>query len=401
LSSNWLVLKIVMITSRFPFPLEKGDKLRFFHLLKGLAERHQIILVSLHMGQLDDQHLDKVRQFCEKVWVFRLQRWQFIFNAISGLLRSLPLSIGYFYSPKVKRRIEEIVLDHQPDAVYCHLIRSAEYVKHLPFFKVIDYMDCFSVGMLRRMNNAKGIMRYLWRLEYEGLARYERQVYHKFDRHAIISVQDRNYLPVHQKSRISVIGNGVDIGRFRDFEKAEKYDILFVGNMGYYPNVSAVRFLVHEILPPLLVDYPDMRVLLAGARPRKAVRSLQSRNVEVSGWLPRIEWAYASSRIFVAPLFESTGLQNKILEAMGAGIPCITTPLVNNSIGAVDDQSILIAHNASGFVSKIRQILRDHQLKNLIVANASNFVRENFDWDISVRELEQLLKADKLVSANE
>jgi glycosyltransferase involved in cell wall biosynthesis len=167
------------------------------------------------------------------------------------------------------------------------------------------------------------------------------------------------------------------------------HDIAFIGNMGYVPNVEGARYLVQELLPKLIKKYPNIKILIAGARPTALVQSFSSKNVTVTGWVEDIRIAYASANIFVAPLFLGSGQQNKILEAMSMEVPCITTNLVNNAIGAKDDSAIILADDANAFVKKIESLLDNPTEIQRIGIAGKEFVKDNYSWEHYVKPLEE------------
>ena len=152
-------------------------------------------------------------------------------------------------------------------------------------------------------------------------------------------------------------------------------------------NQTKLKIIRYHILPLLLKDFPNIRVLLAGARPGSKIRSLSSDNVEVVAWIEDIRWAYQHAKVFVVPLFTGAGLQNKMLEAMSMGLPCITTNHVNVSLGANDGQHLLIANNASQFSELIKSLLIDETLRTKLSHSARQFVNDNFTWEKSNKKL--------------
>ena len=211
-------------------------------------------------------------------------------------------------------------------------MRCAEYVKDLHEVpKVLDYMDALSAGMHRRANNETRLVMkpYQWLLRTEGtrLARYESRVFDYFDGATIISRNDRLLIPHGDRDRIELVPNGVDLSAFSPAESAPEGDpvLLFTGNMSYAPNVDAAHHLVEHILP--LVKHPGVRVVLAGAQPKASVQALASERVTVTGWVDDIAAEYRAATLFVAPLRIGTGLQNKVLEAMAAEVPCLLSPM--------------------------------------------------------------------------
>ena len=171
----------------------------------------------------------------------------------------------------------------------------------------------------------------------------------------------------------------------------KQYDICFVGNLGYYSNVEAVRFLITHIVPLLKKEKPDIKILLAGARPTAEIQGFADENITVIGWLDDIREAYADSRILVAPLMHGIGQQNKILEAMAMGVPVVSTSRVNNAIGAGSETEILVADTEGSFAEQILKLLQDIDLQILISKNGRAFVEQNYSWEGATRDLVRLI----------
>ncbi len=391
-------MKILFLTSRFPFPLEKGDKLRAFHQLAALAQRYEVVLCSLTHTHVDAHTRQKIEELGIKIKLIEQSKWQILTNILGGgLFRRLPLSVAYFFNKNVQQKIEKIIHEEQPDVLFAQLIRTSEYFKNIDIknkkcVKILDLMDAFSVGANRRASSETWYLRWFWRIEAQRLSRYETQIVPYFDQNLIISEQDRQSFA--QAERLHTLPNGVDTAFFnrQDFaHQKPDFDLVFVGNMGYYPNVEAAKFLAKTLLPLLQTRIPTARLLLAGARPTAEVRALASDSVEVSGWLNDIREAYARGRVFVAPLFNGSGQQNKILEAMSMSLPCVTTNLVNNAIGATPEIEILTADTGGGLCEAVFKILSDPKFADSVAANGRNFVERQFSWHQSNQELDKLL----------
>lgn len=382
------------MTSRFPFPVEKGDKLRAYHQIRLLSQQHEVHLVAMSHGPVDQAAIDAMSAFCASVRIFRVKRWLLPVQMLMGWLEGLPLQVSYFLDRTIKRAVQYHIIQVQPDHVICQLIRAAPYVRALPFPKTLDYMDVFSEGMLQLARKYR-LFGFFLRQEANRLAAFERTVYKDFDRHTIISRQDRDRLKLATAERVAVVPNGVD-ERFslHDADRKPTHDIVFVGNLGYGPNIGAATFLVDRVLPGLHVSGHRVSLLLAGARPSRRVRALgRHPGVTVSGWMPDIREAYAAGRIFAAPMMTGLGLQNKILEAMAMGLPCVTTTMVNNAIGARAGEEILIADDAEGFTRTIVRLLEDGAFRDRVAAAGRAFVLANYGWADQVGKLEDVISS--------
>jgi polysaccharide biosynthesis protein PslH len=394
-------VKLLVLTSRFPYPLEKGDKLRIFHQIRELSQRHEIILCALTEEIVQDADYQQVMPFCSQIHIFHLSKMTIFLNILAGILRGLPFSVSYFFNRKIQKSILAIAEKENPNHVYCQLVRTSEYFKETPYPKTLDYMDAFSVGMRRRSEDESWILRPFYALESKLLKKYETSIFPYYNNLTIISEQDKS-LMLEREVNVKVVPNGVDTDYFKPIHEQKpppiyifssiRYDIAFVGNLGYYPNIQAAKYLVHQLLPLLKKHKPDIKILLAGARPSQEVELLANENVDIKRDLEDIREAYAAAQIFVAPIFHGSGQQNKILEAMAMGLPCITTTLVNNAILAKPNEEILTADTEGVFVEQILNLLQDIDYQLIIKANGRKFVKTHYSWHTATKVLNDLME---------
>ncbi|HIP36447.1 MAG TPA: glycosyltransferase [Crocinitomix sp.] len=376
---------ILILTSRFPYPLEKGDKLRAYYQIKALSQKYNIVLCSVSTSLIKQDWLQKVEEYCQEVYVFKLNKFKIGLNLLLNMFSEKPFQVAFFYQSSIRKKILKIIADFNIDAVYCQLIRSAEYVKNIhSVSKTLDYMDALSEGMFKRARISKGIKRVIFDIEGKRLKMYENRIYDYFNHHTIISEQDKHKIHHPLNKKIVVIPNGID-----DFflehtcRQKKEYDIVFVGNLSYPPNVKSCRYIINQILPIFRQKGRKVKVLLSGANPSPKILKLakNNKNVEVIGWVDDIRMSYCKGKVFVAPLFIGTGLQNKILEAMALNIPCVTTNLVNNALNSTPSNEIMIADTAEDFYSKIVALIDDKKLSDAIANNAYKYVKLNFNWN--------------------
>ena len=387
-------MKLVVLTSRFPYPLEKGDKLRIYNQIKVLSKNHEIHLFATSFYEVAPEDRAQLQPFCKSIHVYKIGPIRQIINLCRTALSTLPFQVGLFYSKVFHKAIENEILKIGPDAIYCHLIRMSEYVKTLQRTNcptTLDYMDVFSKGIERRANKSKSIFKPLLKIEHQRLLQYENEIFDKFSHLTIISEQDRAYIPHPQKSAIHIIENGVDYKEFYPVESEKKYDLLFTGNMGYPPNIEAAIFAAKKILPLVHIKHPSARLLIAGTSPTLAVRKLASEKVIVIDHFDHIRDAFASSRINLAPMLTSIGLQNKILQAMAMKMPTICTTLANNAVKAIPDEQIAVADEPETFALKINLLLTDSAYFNNMAEKGYAFVQNRFDWEKQNNSLEPLL----------
>jgi len=390
--------QILVVLSRFPYPLEKGDKLRAFYQIKELSRQYRITLFTTSDQRIEPADFQKVDAFCDKVIVHHLSLSKRIGSLLTALVTDKPFQVHYFNSLAGRTRIKSEILDNNFEHIYCQLIRSAEYVKnihHIP--KTIDYMDAFSAGIERRINKRPWYDRWLFRMESKRLRNYERKIFDFFEHHTIISEQDRNLIAHPNKDSIVPIPNGIAPSFFEPLKRKETYDFVFVGNMSYPPNIDAVKYIATHILP----DFPDCTLLISGATPHPTVKKLVSGNSQITmtGWVDDIRDSYLDGKIFLAPMTIGTGMQNKLLEAMALKTPCITTDLANNPIGATNNEHILVGNNPEEIKSKIRELLNSPEKRAQIASNAQQFVQEKYSWEHTTHDLVSLMRQNRVESA--
>ncbi|MBX2978792.1 MAG: glycosyltransferase [Flavobacteriales bacterium] len=387
-------MRVLVLLSRVPYPLEKGDKLRAYHLISRLARKHEVFLFCLSDTATDPAHIEHLRKFCKHIEVVRIPRWRILLKLFAAVFSRLPFQVAYFHNAMAQRRVDRAIAEFKPDHVFCQLVRTTEYVRHryeLP--KTLDYMDTLSKGMERRTENVPFYLRPIFHAETRRLIRYENLMFDLFDHTVIISAQDRDYIYHPHRDRMAVVPNGVDTEHFTPQQLDPHYDLLFTGNMNYPPNIDSVLYLVRHVLPIVRRKRPGTSLLISGVDPTPAVRDLARTDtlIEVTGWVRDIRTSYAAARIFVAPMQIGTGLQNKLLEAMAMRIPCITSALANNAVGAEPGVSILIGDGPEEYAEHILRLLETPTERQRLADNGYAFVRRQFDWDRAAEALDGMI----------
>jgi len=385
-------MKLLVITSRIPYPLEKGDKLRAYHQLRELSRSHDITLVALTDEPPNPQAKKELLKYCKHVHFLGLNKLELFIQLIKAIGNSLPFQVAYFNNRKAHLFLQQLTASQQFEGAYFQLIRTAPYARSVNVpVKILDYMDTFSKGMSRRLSAAKFWQKPIIRWEQQKLTNYENLVFNQFHKHTIISEQDRDLLPVNKKSSVTVVRNGVDHEYFSPDNTKKQYDILFNGNMNYPPNIESAVYLVHKIMPVVWKKNPSCRVLISGADPAEEVKALASDLVHVTGWVDDIRTSFRQSKILVAPMQSSIGLQNKLLEAMSCGLPCITTPLSNNALGAIPNQEIMVCSTPDEFAQSIDLLLTNNDQYQLLQNNGLKLVHHSFGWEGATAPLLELL----------
>lgn len=385
-------MKLLVILPRFPYPIEKGDKLRAYHQIRILSASFDIVLVALTHSKVRQADIEKVSPYCKSITIIR-SRWTAVgLNLIRALFKGWPFQAGYYYSSRAHRKIDRLIAREKPEHLYCQLLRTAEYARHFKGPKTLDYQDVLSKGVERRIPSASPLMRPLLRFEFKRLQRYEKKIFGLFENKTIISVPDRNYITHPDRDSIVIVPNGVDRKYFSPGKTRITHELIFTGNMGYPPNVNCALFLVKQVLPIIHTQHPEVRLMLAGASPHAQVRALASDKVTVTGWVDDIRTCYSSAMIFLAPMQIGTGLQNKLLEAMSMRLPCITSSLCNAALGAGKDTEILIGDTATEVAQHAIKLLENQQLRIQLAENGFYFSQRNYSWESATEKLAELFQ---------
>lgn len=393
-------MKVAVLTSRWPWPLEKGDKLRLYHQLRSLHPDVELHLISLVDEEPGPEARAAVAPYVASMTAVKLSRWRRAVRLAWAPLSSRPFQVHWFYQRKAHRQVVSVLGQIQPDHLFTQLIRTTEYVKDrhaIP--RTLDYMDALSAGMERRAVKHFGPLRWLYALEARRLKRYEATVFDYFDAHTIITAADRQAIGHPERERIAVVPNGVDTDYFMpaDAPPPPPVTVSFIGNMAYPPNVDAAARLVRNILPELP---SDVRCLIAGATPTATVRNLASDRVDVTGWVEDIRNAYHRSHVFAAPIVLGSGQQNKILEAMACGVPCVISPQVHAGLGpelrvaegplnaeVVCGVQAVLARTTEDAAMRLAELVSDAGLRLALAQNARRFVETHASWSGETKKL--------------
>jgi len=380
-----------MLVSRFPYPLDKGDKLRAFYQLQELSKHYDVTLVAISDETISHEQHQAVKDYCREMHVFKIGFFSKALHLAAAFFHKRPFQTGYFYSWTAARKIRQLINLSGFEHIYCQLIRTTEYVKNehrIP--KTLDYMDALSAGIQRRIGQQAWYSRWIFRSEARRLANYERSIFDYFEHTTIISEQDRELVQHPDRKKIHIIPNGIHSSFFdKPFVEA-RHDFVFVGNMSYPPNVEAVQFIAEHILP----EFEGATLLVSGSSPSVQIRNLAQRNprIHVTGWVNDIREAYCSGQIFLAPMLIGTGMQNKLLEAMALGVPCVTTPLANNAIRATNKLEIMVGSTKEELIAAICILREDPAFSQALSRAGSAFIRKNYSWEKSVGELCKIME---------
>ena len=400
-------MRLMVIAPRFPYPLDKGDRLTVFNLLKHFAQRHQVALVSfLEPGQrLEDRR--HVEGWVDAIYTLPLSRLGAYRRCLAGALSRRPLQTCYYHDPAMAALLGRAVDAFRPDLLYAHTIRVGEYpLPHRgarPTVLAMQIAMTLNYGRLARFGRPLPA-RLFYGLEHWKVRTYEPWIAARFDRCLLISPADRAALE-GAVDNVFLSPHGVDFEYFSPAPDRvpDPATIVFTGNMGYAPNVDAILYFAAEILPLIRAGMPAVRLAVVGTDPARAVRRLAADPaIEVTGRVPDLRAWLNRATVAIDPLRIGAGLQNKVLEGMAMALPMVVTPVANEGIGAPPDEAVLVAETPDAFARAVLGLLREPARAAAIGRAARRFVVENWSWQKHFDALEAefvALAADRAAGA--
>jgi polysaccharide biosynthesis protein PslH len=377
-------MKILLISPHLPGPktYQAGERL-VFELLQLLSEKHEIhLVVRLHEGQEND--LGPVEALCKKIYPVHYKR-----PLRRGLFSLFNVVFSYY---RLCQKVNALAKAEAFDAIHTEWTETGLFLKRVKTRMAIEAIDVLTKPMERRYLNAKGVRQYAYLILLRCTKIFERYIYRKFDTVFVLSKYDQTYLRTMDPSlKIAVLQYpyGINLTN-KPFEREEK-TLLFLAAMDRGPNVEAALYFYNEILPLIRKQVADVKFCIVGSRPLAEVRALAEKDKDtiVTGFVDDIEPYYKTSTIFVAPLLTGGGIIVKVLDALAAGTPVVTTSIGNEGIGAIPGEHLLIADTPADFASHVVRLLQDKPMRERIGRAGIDFVSAKFSRDALRKTLEE------------
>ena len=394
--------KLLLLVHRIPFPPNKGDKVRSYHLLKYLAERYQVYLGTFVDDADDWQYVEKLRALCADCRVEALDPRLGKLRSLTGLLTGEALSLPFYRHAGMQRWVDDTIRTQGIDKALVFSSQMAQYLRRHPqLTRIADFVDIDSDKWAQYAQAKPWPLSWIYGREARKLRQFECAVSGEFQATTFVSVAEaRDYrkLSGFGADRIAHVNNGVDAGYF---DPALAYDnpysvggpvVVFTGAMDYWPNVDAVEWFAREVLPLLQRQHAGLRFYIAGARPTEQVKALaQLPGVLVTGSVPDMRPYLRFADVAVAPLRIARGVQNKVLEAMAMARPVVASPQAAEGIDAEAGQHFLVADQAADFAAAVSSVLADGAPE--MAQRARECVRQRYDWQKNLALFERMFSA--------
>lgn len=402
-------MNILYLVHRIPYPPNRGDKIRSFHEMKYLSQRHNIDLACLIDDQNDLSHVDELKKYCKNVVVDLIKPKMAKLKNLFYLPIKKPLSVVYFYSKKIQKTVDCWLSSKNYNAIICLGSPMAEYIfnsKNLrPTTKLImDFVDVDSDKWLQYAKHNRWPFSWIYKLENQELAKYEKKIASFFHYSVFVSKNEAQLFKKQNPdlNNILDISNGVDLEYFnpninhhltsqKPITNNQQPILLFTGTMDYYANVDGVVWFCQNVFPQIRQRFPQIKFYIVGRNPAARIKKLASRHIVVTGYVEDVRPYYQMATLYVAPLLIARGIQNKILEAMAMAKPVVATSKAFEGIEAQPRKDLLVAKSQSEFVEYLVYLLQNKQQRQTISHNARRTMEKYYSWQYNMEKFERIL----------
>ncbi|MBI3774861.1 MAG: TIGR03087 family PEP-CTERM/XrtA system glycosyltransferase [Gammaproteobacteria bacterium] len=396
------MLDLLLLVHRIPYPPDKGDKIRSYHLLKHLASQYRVHLGTF-IDDVDDwRHVDTVKALCAETCFVKLQPTRARILSMRGFLSGKPLTLTYYRSAELQRWVRKTMAAHSIQRVVAFSSAMAQFADEFTGVRrVMDFVDVDSDKWAQYAKSKPWPLSWVYRRESETLLSYERSVAARWDASVLVSNDEAELfqrLAPQSAARVCGISNGVDSDYFSPELRYENpYPaggpvLVFTGAMDYWANVDAVVWFAHEVLPRIQSQIKDARFYIVGSRPSADVLALrQCAGVSVTGTVPDVRPYVHYAVAAVAPLRIARGIQNKVLEALSMARPVIATSAAAEGLKSRPEDALWVADAAQDYAQRCVAMLRG-EIAPQAGASGRRCVVEHYSWAGNLTRFLELLE---------
>ena len=383
---------LLFLAHRLPYPPNKGDKIRSYHLLRILAKHYRIHLVTFIDDENDWQYVDALKPLLASQHIEPIKPWQSKLQCLPALLTGAPLSFGWYNYSAVHQRVAELINSKEVDAVICYSSAMAQFAERYPELpRFMDFVDMDSEKWRQYAATGKAPMKWVHALEARRLADAERDIADSFDASWLVTPEERKLFCERlclAPAQVGFYRNGVDDQYFApDANLGSPYQpheqaLVFTGAMDYHANIDAVVWFVEQVWPTVRARNSNAVFYIVGSNPTAAVTALgKVAGVTVTGRVPDVRPYLQHAAVAVAPLRIARGIQNKVLEALCMGRTVVATPQALE--GLVPDPLLTdLAHDsAAAFADACLQRMQ----APLPIEACRDYIRAHSNWEACVQ----------------
>ncbi len=390
---------LLFLAHRIPFPPNKGDKIRSFHLLRHLSQRYAIHLGAFVDDPDDWQYQDALKPYCASIKLLPLYPRRARLASLMGLLTGEALTLPYYRNRKLARWADKLAASGQVTRGLAFSSAMAQFMPARLARRVLDMVDVDSDKWTQYAHTQRWPLSWVYAREGRKLAEWEARVAEDFDATLLVSQAEAALLQQsapRSHHKISAFENGVDADYFspaRDYANpyaADVQGIVFTGAMDYWPNIDAVTWFAERIFPAVREAVPGAQFTIVGSRPGEAVTELARQpGVVVTGGVPDVRPYLAHAACAVAPLRIARGVQNKVLEAMAMARPVVASAQAAEGLRAQAGRDFILAQGEAEFAQAVVAQLQTATS----AADVRDCILAHYDWSRNLAAIDALLEA--------
>jgi polysaccharide biosynthesis protein PslH len=396
-------MKILWLNTGVLLPLDKGGKLRTWHLMRHLARRHAITYLSFTDPDAAPEHRAAMAAVCRRLETVPRREppkrsARFYLDAAKYLFHPLPYAVAKYESRPFRQRLETLLRTSAFDVLVCDfLFPAVNLPPRLPCPSLIFTHNVESEIWRRHAENRHGLAKRLFTEQCRRMLTYECSVLEAFDRVVAVSDADARTLSTlcgsRLKAPVHVVPTGVDTAYFAPAKSiVDRRHLIFTGSMDWLPNEDAMIYFCREILPRVREHEPAVTLRIVGRAPTPAVlRLAQQDGIEVTGRVDDVRPHVARAGVYVVPLRIGGGTRLKIFEAMAMGKAVVSTTIGAEGLPVTDGGNIALADDVDGFARAVVELIRNPERRRALEASARRLVVERYDWSAVAGSLEQAL----------
>ncbi len=390
-------MRILFLSGWFPYPPDNGSKIRIYNLLRALARRHEITLLTFSDGQ-KETHLDGLPDYCQVTGIVRRESFQpRRLRALLGFLSSAPRSLVDTYRPEMARLVQQEFGRREYNVAIASEFSTAPYLANVKTAsKVFEDVETTVIreGFTQASNHLARLRRWL---TWTKARRYLGRLVPQFAACTVVSERERSNLreAAPEYDRVEIIPNGVDADWLRPSEvQVQPSTLVFNGALTYSANYDAMNYFLTDIWPQIKAMEPTASLKITGPTDGVALQKLAlGDGVTLTGYLDDIRPVVAGAWACVVPLQIGAGTRVKILEAMALGTPVITTTKGAEGLDVTPKAEILIADDPAQFAAQTVRLLRDPDLRRRLVENGRRLVEEKYNWRVIGEKFNHLVES--------
>ncbi len=386
-------MKLLFLVPSFPYPPRAGYELITYQHVKFLAQHHSIDMIAFDLGDKKPD-MDMLKPYCRNIEMVRITPRQSRLNKCLGLVTGASLHASAFKSSEMSKRIRKYVSDYGYDVIIFQTTLMAQYLpKGYQGATVLNMIDPLVLNLRRSLQWKPWHIRPWALYKINRLQHYEMAYSGRFDRVVLINQADvSDYQTVLKKANFDWTPHTVDV-ELLPSKSVTRHDgaIVISGMMDHPPNVDAVQFFCGRIFPIIQKEIPNATLSIVGSNPGATVKKWASvEQIHVTGSVPDIRPYLNEAMVSICPVRLKVGTQTKILEAMAAGTPVVTTTEGNYGVGGVSGEHLYVADEPVEFAKCVIGLLRGENWER-IAANGRHFVCDNFSAEKSGAKFENIL----------